>query len=195
VGLNSAREGDVNARTEQGLDLKCYWVLAIFLTLSTATHAQNNATDISGTWQINIAKSKFPKVPNKFPLNRVSKLVIICTADTIQMRYSFGKQVITRTYTPDGKEQIMNQGRDSYIAVTTRWKKGVLTIEHSGRAYMPFDRWSQGTEVFQDTERWSLSPDGKTLTRLEDAPRSVSVFEGVRCVGLPTNLDSQGLVF
>jgi len=73
----------------------------------------------------------------------------------------------------------MNQGRDSYTAVTTRWKKGVLTIEHSGRAYMPFDRWSQGTEVFQDTERWSLSPDGKTLTRLEDVPRSVSVFERV----------------
>src|ERR1700730_17176900 len=112
----------------KNLDLKCCWVLAIVLTLSTAAHAQNNATDISGTWQINIAKSKFPKVPRKLPLSMVSKLEITCTTDNIRMRWSFGKQaitVVTRTYTPDGKEQIVNQGRDSYTAVTTRWKKGV----------------------------------------------------------------------
>lgn len=156
---------------------KCYWVLAISLVLSATAHAQNNVVDISGTWQLNIAKSKFPKVPKNFLLRKLSTVAIICAADTIQMRYSFGQRVITRTYMPDGKEKILYQGHGSETAVTTRWKKGVLIIETSGRAYMPYDRWSHATELSQDTERWSLSPDGKTLTREESYPKSVSVFE------------------
>jgi hypothetical protein len=147
----------------------CYGVLAISLVLSTTAHAPNSAIDISGTWQLNIAKSKPSKEANKFPILKPATLMIITsTADKIQMRYTTVIQQVphetTKSYTPDGKEKILAQERGAEIGVTTRWKKGVLIIETSSRAYWPLQRWPHATEYFHNTQRWSLSTDGKTLT-------------------------------
>jgi hypothetical protein len=92
------------------------------------------------------------------------------------MRYTSGGRVTTQTYTPDGKEVIVSQGHGGETTVKARWKKGVLIIETSGRAYLLNDR---PTELMSGTERWSLSADGKTLTHEEDNPKSVSVFDRV----------------
>jgi hypothetical protein len=66
---------------------KCHWILAISLVLSTTAHAQNNVVDISGTWQLDIAKSKPAKVANKYPTLKPATLVIPSTGE-YNMRYT-----------------------------------------------------------------------------------------------------------
>jgi hypothetical protein len=94
------------------------------------------------------------------------------------MRYTSGGRVVTQTYIPDGKEKIVSQGHGGETTVKTRWKKRVLIIETSGRAYLLGDlaHQSQSTELVNSIQRWSLSADGNTLTHEEENPKTVSVF-------------------
>jgi len=148
----------------------------LLIAVATVLSAQNKPTDLSGTWQLNIAKSKPPKFGKNEIKLKPATLVIQCTAITILMRYTSAGKITTQTYTPDGKEQIVSQGQGGETAVKARWKKGVLIIETSGRAYLLNDRPS---ELMSGIQRWSLSPDGNTLTHEEDSPKSVSIFDRI----------------
>lgn len=108
-------------------------------------------------------------------------LVIQCTTTTIEMRYTSSGRVVTQTYIPDGKEKIVSQGHGGETTVKSYWKKGVLIIETSGRAYILGDlaHQSHATELAEDVQRWSLSADGKTLSHEESNPKSLSVFEKI----------------
>jgi len=164
--------------------MKLFRVGTLLFGITTVLFVQNNAADLSGTWELNIAKSR----PAKFGKNEIklkpATLVVQCSATTVQMRYTSGGKETTRTYTPDGKEVIVSQGHGGETTVKARWKKGVLIIETSGRAYLLNDR---PTELMSGTERWSLSADGKTLTHEEDNPKSMSVFDRAPAnTGTPT---------
>ena len=93
------------------------------------------------------------------------------------MTYTSGNSVIKRTYTTDGKEQDISQGTGSRTLSKAHWKKGVLIIETSGQMGTPGGPIAFGTELIHDTERWSISPDGNTLTHEEAATRLVYIFD------------------
>lgn len=161
--------------------MKLVQVGIFLLGITTALFAQKEPIDLSGTWQLNIAKSH----PAKFGKHEIklkpATLVIQCTATTIQMSYTSGGKVFTQTYTPDGKGKIINQGHGGETAVKAYWKKSVLIIETSGRGYIlgGLSAQSHATELYSSTQRWSLSADGNTLIHEEDDPKSLSVFDRV----------------
>jgi hypothetical protein len=156
--------------------------VAIFLLgLAPVLCGQSNTTDLSGTWQLNLAKSHPPRLGRSEIKLKPVTLSIQCTATTIQMRFETGGKVITQTYIPDGKEKIVSQGHGGETAVKARWKKGVLIVETSSRGYILGDlaNQSHATELAEHVQRWSLSADGKTLSHEESDPKSLSVFEKV----------------
>jgi hypothetical protein len=159
--------------------LKKPWIGIFLLGLTPVLCGQNSTTDLSGIWQLNLAKSHPPKLGKNEIKLKPATLTIQCTATTIQMRYQTGGRVITQTYIPDGKEKIVSQGHGGETAVKAYWKKGVLIIETSGRAYILGDlaHQSHATELMEEVQRWSLSADGKTLSHEESNPKSLSVFE------------------
>ncbi|SRR5229473_454494 len=161
------------------LQLRKLWVGILLFSFGSVLGAQNNAPDLSGVWQLNVAKSKTAKNSNKHILLKPATLLITCKTNTVQMSYTSGNNVTKKTYTTDGKEQDTSQGTGSRTVSKAHWKKGVLIIETSEQMGTPGGLIPFGTELIHDTERWSLSPDGNTLTHEEDNPRLVYIFDRV----------------
>jgi hypothetical protein len=161
--------------------LKRPWTGIFLLALTPVLCGQNNATDLSGTWQLNLAKSRPPKFGKSEIKLKPATLSIQCTASAIQMRYETGGRVIAQTYIPDGKEKIVSEGHGGETAVKTHWKKGVLIVETSSRGYIlgGLANQSHATELEGDVQRWSLSADGKTLSHEESNPKSLSIFDKI----------------
>lgn len=80
-----------------------------FLLLSigaVALRAQKStAPDLSGTWKLNLEKSKLPKRTNI----QSETLVITTSGISIQMQYSTNGRESTETYIADGKERILRE--------------------------------------------------------------------------------------
>jgi hypothetical protein len=167
--------------------LKWPWIGVFLLGLTPLLCGQNNPTDLSGTWQLNLAKSHPPKLGKNEIKLKPATLTIQCAATSIQMRYETGGRVMTETYIPDGKEKIVTQGHGGETTVKAYWKKGLLMIETSGRGYTlgGLAQQSHATEWEGSVQRWSLSADGKTLSHAESNPKSLSVFEKIPEATLP----------
>jgi hypothetical protein len=162
--------------TRTTLQLRKTCVGILLFSFGSVLCAQNNSPDLSGAWQLNIAKSKAANNSNKRLPLKPATLLIACKANTVQMVYTSGNGVIKKTYTTDGKEQEISRGAGGRTLSKAHWKKGVLIIETSGQIGTP-GSLIPGTELIHDTERWSLSPDGNTLTHEEDNPRIVYIFD------------------
>jgi hypothetical protein len=167
--------------------------LAVALSASARTAAP---PDLSGTWILNSAKSKLVKG------NHVQSetLVIVYSGVNIQFHYNAvpGGKAWTTTYTVDGKEHVIKKLDDDFgtplldhpnhhpppcysdlspqkVYTKANWKKSELTVElHS--------RWQSASAVYCPGEndsllsgdRWSLSSDGRTLTRTSEAVQTAS---------------------
>lgn len=168
----------VAMKRSTAMRLSLPWLGILLLGISPVLCGQNTAIDLSGTWQLDLSKSHPAKLGKREIKLKPATLVIQCTATTIEMRNTSGGRVVTQTYIPDGKEKIVSQGHGGETTVKTRWKKKVLIIETSGRAYLLGDlaHQSQSTELVNSIQRWTLSADGNTLTHEEENPKAVSVF-------------------
>jgi hypothetical protein len=126
--------------------------------------------DLSGTWVFNPAESTLPKSAAPDP----ETLVITCAGERIEIAASAaGKQRLT-TWTTNGKEYTRNPSDNTEIYASARWKKGVLFIESGVRALI-----GGGTDRFdlaKERERWSLSADGRTLTREFEGAKQSFVY-------------------
>lgn len=120
--------------------------------------AQNATPDITGTWALDLAKSKPDK---RFPIKEQT-IVITYTNQTIQFAYTTDGKPLPLSYIVDGKERTMPNPMfpksDNFIKA--EWKKSALdivTISRMGPMAYSVD------SVFL-SQHWTLSPDGKTLT-------------------------------
>jgi len=128
--------------------------LLLALTLSVSATGQKRRPNLSGTWELALAKSDFGKLPPPEGVTNVIEhrepnLVVRST-----MKIKQGEFSAEDRYTTDGQENI-NKTTTTLMTSRTRWVGDELVIE----AEMEF----QGRKV-QFTERWKLSEAGRTLT-------------------------------
>jgi hypothetical protein len=131
------------------------FALAAFAGLASGQTA--TAPDFSGTWKLNPAKSTFP---SKKPPTRPETITITSDGDAIQFHHSGDPKDRLPTFFVDGKEhpiQIWAENFEHHF-VKAAWEKSILVIQY-------IDTPAPGYGVTYYTERWSLSRDGKTLTK------------------------------
>lgn len=113
-------------------------------------------SNFSGTWKLNAAKSDFGAMPA--PDSRTDKITHQDPDlnDTVNQSGQMGEVTADLKYSTDGKETT-NTIRGTEIKSTANWEGDELVISGKGSF--------QGADVTLK-DRWSLSPDGKTLTIL-----------------------------
>jgi hypothetical protein len=135
-------------------------LLSLFVVgLAVPALAQKPAPpDLSGTWNLDIAKSKFPK---KFSPD-AETVVIKCAATSVEITVSARGMDVMDVFIPDGKQRILSTGSGGPVKSWAQWEKSVLVTDMSGR-------YIAGGVVLYDflatKQRWSLSPDGHVLIR------------------------------
>ena len=148
---------------------------AIVCILASGALAQNSVPDFSGTWVLDLSKSKLAKhaTPD------AETLIIAASDSSIRIDISFSGGKETHNWIPDGKEHLRIELRDRSYAgqlfEKAHWAKGVLITELISRVSMP-GQAVDGFEPIHSTERWSLSSDKTTLTRTMDDPKQVWVY-------------------
>lgn len=132
--------------------ISAFLLLAAATTLVTA-QAQSKA-NFSGEWKLNASKSEFGPMPA--PNSRTDKIkhedpsLKVSTSSSTQA----GDFNIDLNYTTDGKETT-NEIRGNQVKSTAKWEGDALVINSKG---------SFGGNDITITDKWTLSPDGKTLT-------------------------------
>ncbi|MGA2132997.1 MAG: hypothetical protein ABSH50_11940 [Bryobacteraceae bacterium] len=126
------------------------------LTLAFGLIQAQAKTDYSGTWKMNTGKSDFGPMPP--PDSRVDKVTQQDTeikANIASTGGPMGDQTYDVTYNTEGKETTNSMGGNE-IKSTAKWDGDDLVVESKG---------SFGGTDFTAKDRWTLSSDGKTLTR------------------------------
>jgi hypothetical protein len=125
-------------------------VLALFCSDAGATPA----VDLSGTWKLDVKNSTFGILP--VPVSRTISITHREPLLRLQVTEDTGKEKRSQTleYTTDGKECV-NKVRGNDFRSTLHWEGSTLVVDTEG-VY-------QGNK-FRATDRWSLSPDQKTIT-------------------------------
>jgi hypothetical protein len=128
-----------------------FFLILLFLVLASAPIAGGqNKTNVSGTWKMNAAKSKFERggpsaITIKFD-QQASNL-----RETLTLTNERGEQTHNFTYTLDGKESAQKL-ESMEIMTTARWEGDSLNLEF------------KNNEGFSFLRKISLSDDGKTMT-------------------------------
>jgi hypothetical protein len=147
---------------------------ALGSALASSAPAQTAPTpDLSGTWKLNLAKSKLDK-HNEIK----SETITITSKDaTIEFHYSTNGKERTETYTPDGKERATAEVKGGENVAKATWKKSVLVIEHAGYLKVSGSLSSlNNSEIYHFTDRWTLSSDGHTLKQDSEGFDNHQVF-------------------
>ena len=130
-------------------------ILAGLLLLAVGASAQTRP-NFSGEWKLNTSKSNFGQTPA--PSSLTQKIahndpdLKVQTAQTM----AFGDINTDFSFTTDGKECQNAMGNDFHMTSTVKWEGDVLVFDSK----MDF----QGNAL-TGTDKWTLSPDGKTLTQ------------------------------
>src|ERR1041385_627888 len=90
-------------------------------------------SDLSGTWKLNLQKSKVLKGSNIQP----EILLIKCSGLSIDMSHTIDGKESKRSYIADEKERTLREVQRGEVVAKARWKKGVLTVETAARLKMP----------------------------------------------------------
>ncbi len=133
-------------------------VLGFTLTAFASLAFGQTATtpDFSGTWKLNLAKSTLPKKP---PI-RPETITVTADGDTIEFHHSGDPRDRLPTFIVDGKEhpiEIWVENSEEHF-VRAAWEKSTLVIQFVNKP-------APGHSVAYYSERWSISSDGKTLTK------------------------------
>jgi hypothetical protein len=128
-------------------------ILAGLVLLATSASAQTRP-NFSGEWKLNTAKSNFGQMPapssltQKIAHNDPDLKVQTAQTGDFDLNTDF-------SFTTDGKECQNSVGNDFHMTSTVTWQGDILVFDSK----LDF----QGNAM-TGTDKWSLSPDGKTLT-------------------------------
>jgi hypothetical protein len=112
--------------------------------------------DFSGTWVLDTARSEFGQIPGGRPLARTDVIVHRDPqlAQTLYLRLVGGPDTTRYRYATDSTRAVHRvENRD--IEAHVWWAGDTLRLESMSKLMM-FEMWLR--------ERWTLSPDGRTLT-------------------------------
>jgi len=147
----------------------------LVLAMPAATQ-KSGAPDLSGTWVFSSAKSKHDKHATTGP-----ETIVIASSDSsirMEITSTAGKEL--HVWIPDGKDHLRSELRDRTAAgqliEKAHWAKGALVTELISRVSMP-GAPADGFEPIHATERWTLSANGNTLSRMMDDPKQTWVYD------------------
>ncbi len=103
--------------------------LLLFLGNGVLSAQETPAPDLSGTWKLNLQKSKLLKSSNIHS----EVLVIKCAGLSIDVSYTIDGKESKQSYIADGKERTLREVQGGEVVAKAHWKKGVLTIETTAR--------------------------------------------------------------
>jgi hypothetical protein len=139
--------------------MKCFVTISLAIGLATLASAQNPPTpDFSGTWTLNLAKSKLVKGS---PLISET-IVIVCSGQTMQFHYTTTRRDYTYTFITDGQEHPVAQYQDGAEIAKAAWKKEgtvIALVVKSKSSNMPAFLETTGGK-----DTWTISSDGRVLT-------------------------------
>jgi hypothetical protein len=134
--------------------------------------AQTSAlAGLAGTWKLDLAKSKIPKVVT------IHSGTMVIKPSVSNVAFDFvndGRPGRHRDYILDGNEHLYGDDRAipspfrSYYKAGV--KRGVLAVHYRGRTETSAAPEVNSTEGVRSTESWEVSPDGRTLTRTFTSP-------------------------
>jgi hypothetical protein len=128
---------------------------ALFIALLAALAPAADKPNFSGDWTLNTSKSEFGPMPP--PASMTRKIdhsepgLTVTQAMTGGLQ---GDQTVTMKYSTDGKETV-NQMMGNDVKSKASWEGSALVIAMKAEI--------GGSEI-KLTDKWTLSPDGKTLT-------------------------------
>ncbi len=123
--------------------------------------------DLSGTWKFDPDKSKTVAADR----TRSDIVIISCSGSTIRIDFPHGDEP-SYTYIADGKERHATKDLALPRYLKASWKKGSLVTEIIVRVTVPYP-W----EPIHTTDRWTLSSDGRVLSRETDDPKRTLVYD------------------
>lgn len=151
-------------------------LLAIFTTaLATISAQTGNQTDLSGTWKMNAARSRWPKA------SKVQSEILVIKQNGPEMEFRYdtdGKQSV-ENYTADKKEKAIYKvpQAGSKMVGKSYWKGSTFVVE----TRVAFDMSSPvgAYSMMHTKDSWTLSGDGLVLTEKSvwDDGQSVTVFD------------------
>jgi hypothetical protein len=136
--------------------------------------------DLSGTWKLDRGRSNLVAADK----TRSDIVTISCSGSTVRMDFPHGDEP-SNTYIADGKDHQPGTNRGSPLYLKASWRKGSLVTEiivRTPTAYIPpYDPGDRGTmspwEPVHTRDRWTLSSDGRVLTRELDDPKRILVYD------------------
>jgi len=148
--------------------------LLFFLLAFGVPLAGENAAppDLSGTWVLNISKSTLAKDSTV----KSQTVVIENKKAAISFHYKTDGKKSTETYTPDGQSRLVEDLSSGQLISKATWQGSTLVIESVLQIKIPNVTVSvSGLKPIVD--KWSLDPDGRTLSHDEDSGKEVFVYD------------------
>jgi hypothetical protein len=135
--------------------------MVFLLFLPAALFGQANFT---GTWAFNESKSTLGD--GQGPRMEAKTLVVTQQGNEIQIKrtssgFDGNEMVQDEKYTLDGKESVNTGMMDSKVKSTLTWSADKKELTFSKVMSINMDGQ---TQEMKSTEKWSLSPDSKTMT-------------------------------
>lgn len=157
---------------------RLFVAIALALSLAAPVFTQDSAApDLSGTWVLNLQKSRLAK-GNRM---RSRTVVITRSASTIVAHFmTFEKHAddSTETYVTDGKEHVIGTPINAEEVSKAHWEGSTLVVDVFLRLKMPKKPAVDGIETSHWQDRWTLSGDGRVLTQVADRLQtSVYVYD------------------
>jgi hypothetical protein len=150
-------------------------VVAVTLVLGVAFSvvAQTTATpNFSGTWVLNSSKSTLAKDDTI----KSETIVIEYKKSTIVFHYKTDGAKSTEKFTPDGQKRVTMNTASGQLTSRASWQDSVLVIESTLQVKVP-NVVVTVTGLKPLIDRWSLAPDGLTLTHGAGDPKEVFVYD------------------
>ena len=130
------------------------------------------ASDFSGTWVLNAAKSTVAKDS----AIKSQTIVIDNKKSAIVFHYKTDGKKSTETYTPDGKKRVSMNMSSGQLNSSANWHDSVLVIESTLDIKVP-NATVIVTGLKPVIDTWTLSADGRTLTHDADNHKEIYVYE------------------
>ncbi len=143
-------------------------VTSVVLLLACASvAAEKKATDaipdLAGVWLLDPLASHGGSLPHDTTVLLIRQSGNEITFEHYATRELEREPKVVEQFVANGRSSRRYATRTQVAYATAKFAKGVLVIDTT----TSLD--AQGTQTFSDTERWAVSPDGKTLTeRMSD---------------------------
>jgi hypothetical protein len=147
---------------------------AIFLlVLAMPVAAQNTPTpDFTGTWVLNLAKSSLAKDSTL----KSETIEIANKKSSIVFHYKTDGKKSVDTYTPDGQYRVVRDLGSGQLTSRASWQGSALIVESILQIKIP-NVTVNVSGLKPVVDKWTLSPDGRTLTRQADDEKEVFVYD------------------